>query len=182
MQRLLLPMFVLNLRYLGQRKYKFGEMYWMTFPWPRPKVMAVAITAKFGGYIPLIMLITWLNFGGILWGWFFFFFFLISNVFFKAKHYLPYHRNGLSIEEKCKRGALIGYWLTMWPLPFSSSPMTFDLGFSRSNFEIVSQELSVWLMWNKKVANQVDTRPTMWPCPLSTPIILALDFQGQSLK
>ena len=36
----------LNLRYLGQRIYRSGEMYWMTFPWPRPKVMAVALIGK----------------------------------------------------------------------------------------------------------------------------------------
>ena len=34
--------FELNHRYLAQRIYGSGEMYWMTFPWPWPKVTAVA--------------------------------------------------------------------------------------------------------------------------------------------
>ena len=34
--------FELNLWYLAQRIYGSVEMYWMTFPWPWPKVMAVA--------------------------------------------------------------------------------------------------------------------------------------------
>ena len=35
--------FELDLRYLGQRKYRSGKTYWMTFQWPWPKVMAVAL-------------------------------------------------------------------------------------------------------------------------------------------
>ena len=35
--------FVLSLRYLGQRRYWSGEMYWVTFLWPWPKAMAVAL-------------------------------------------------------------------------------------------------------------------------------------------
>ena len=38
--------FELNLRYLAQRINGFREMYWMTFPWPSPKVMAVASISK----------------------------------------------------------------------------------------------------------------------------------------
>ena len=34
--------FELNLWYLAQRIYGSGELYWMTFPWPWPKVTAVA--------------------------------------------------------------------------------------------------------------------------------------------
>ena len=83
---LLLPSkpFELDLRYFGQRKYGSGKMCWMTFLWPWPKVTAVTltnkifsclqdkvrttqlITTKLGSYIPLVMLITWLDFGGIL--------------------------------------------------------------------------------------------------------------------
>ena len=33
--------FELDLRYLGQRKYRSGKMFWMTFGWPWPKVTAV---------------------------------------------------------------------------------------------------------------------------------------------
>ena len=45
-QRLLLltsKPFELHLRYLGQRKYRSGKMYWMTFWWPWPKVRAVTL-------------------------------------------------------------------------------------------------------------------------------------------
>ena len=38
--------FDLNLWYLAQRIYGSGEMYWMTFPWPWPKVLAVASISK----------------------------------------------------------------------------------------------------------------------------------------
>ena len=38
--------FQLNLRYMAQRIYRSGEMYWMTFPWPSPKVTAVASISK----------------------------------------------------------------------------------------------------------------------------------------
>ena len=38
--------FELNLWYLAQRIYGSGEMYWMTFPWPWPKVTAVASISK----------------------------------------------------------------------------------------------------------------------------------------
>ena len=36
----------LNLRYLEQRIYGFGEMCWMTLPWPWPKATAVASISK----------------------------------------------------------------------------------------------------------------------------------------
>ena len=45
----LLPLtkpFELNLRYLGQRIYRSGGMYWMTFLWSWPKVTAVASISK----------------------------------------------------------------------------------------------------------------------------------------
>ena len=38
--------FELHLRYLGQRKYRSGEMYWMTFRWPWLKVTAVTLINK----------------------------------------------------------------------------------------------------------------------------------------
>ena len=44
--------------------------------------------------------------------------------------------------------------------------MTMTLDFSMSILKIaVSQELFVWLMWNEKEANQLDTGPIIWPCP-----------------
>ena len=48
-----------------------------------------------------------------------------------------------------------------------------------SNFKLAeSKELLVWLMWNEKDANQLDTGPTMWPCPLTAPMTLALVMYG----
>ena len=38
--------FELNLSYLAQRIYGSGEMYWMTFLWPWPKVTAVRSISK----------------------------------------------------------------------------------------------------------------------------------------
>ena len=38
--------FELNLRYLAQKIYGSGEMYWMTFLWPWPNVTAVALISK----------------------------------------------------------------------------------------------------------------------------------------
>ena len=35
--------FELDLTYLGQRMYRSEKMYWMTFGWPWPKVMAVTL-------------------------------------------------------------------------------------------------------------------------------------------
>ena len=74
--------FELNLWYLAQRIYGSGELYWMTFPWPWPKVTAVAsisqnvlvCTIKWepligwqrGSIVALVMVITWLDFGEIL--------------------------------------------------------------------------------------------------------------------
>ena len=40
----------------------------------------------------------------------------------------------------------------------------------------------VWLMWNKKEADQLDIELTMWPCPLTIPMSLVIDFQCRSLK
>ena len=35
-----------DLRYLGQRKYRSGKMYWMTFGWPWPKVTPATLINK----------------------------------------------------------------------------------------------------------------------------------------
>ena len=43
---LMSKLFELNLRCLGQRKYRSEKMYWMAFLWPWPKVTAVALINK----------------------------------------------------------------------------------------------------------------------------------------
>ena len=61
--------------------------------------------------------------------------------------------------------------------------MTLTLDVSRSNFEIaVSRELLVWLIWNEKAVSWYDSGPTVWHCPLTRPMTLTLEFQGQNLK
>ena len=37
-------------------------------------------------------------------------------------------------------------------------------------------------MWNEKEVSWYDTGPTVWHGPLTTPMTLTLEFQGQSLK
>ena len=90
----------------------------------------------------------------LIWFWrnsvslaFFFF-------FFKVKHSVGH------ISGKC----LVRF---TWNVTLAfTSPMIFPLNFSRSYFKNSSfriaqcQELFVWLMWNKKEANQLDTGPT----------------------
>ena len=76
-------LFRLNLRCLGQRRYRFGEMYWISFRDLDPRLQlwhgltkiwlctdivrnTHLIVTKLGGYIPLIMFITSLDFYRIL--------------------------------------------------------------------------------------------------------------------
>ena len=40
----------------------------------------------------------------------------------------------------------------------------------------------VWLMLNEKKVSSYDTGPTVWHCPLTTPMTLTMKFQGQGLK
>ena len=70
-------------------------------------------------------------------------------------------------------------WHWLWPHPWA---MTLTFGFFKVKFQniclAVSQQLLVWLMWNK----QLDTGTTIWPCSLTISMTLILEFQGQSLK
>ena len=73
------------------------------------------------------------------------------DVFFQGQTLIwPYLRNGWSdwCETKKEMHRLdTGYNIWPWPM---TSPMSLTLDVSRSNFEIaLSQELSVWLMWNE---------------------------------
>ena len=165
--------FKLNLRYLGQRKYRSGKMYWMTFWWPWPKVTAVTLINKnlfvcrikweplnqslqslVAIFITLVMLITWLDFAGIPLEtlFFFFFFFLISDAFFSRSNTIE-HISGMvgTIDVKRKGGASVGYWVNSVTLTFDLTH-ELDLWFWRSNFKIaVSQELlSDWCETKRK--------------------------------
>ena len=172
-------------------------MYWMTFSWPwhgcdidkqklaclQDKVRTTqSITTILSSYIPLVMLITWSHFGGILLETLF-----LTN--FLWKFWMCFSRSNTLLDisqewlvrlmwnEKEVHGLDTGW--TMWPWPLTS-PMTLTFDFSRSNFKIaVSQEL-IWLMWNKKKTKQLGTGLTglrywaVWSCPLTTPMTLNL--------
>ena len=122
--------FQLNLRYLEQRIYRSGKLYWMTFLWPWPNVMAVAlinkdfaclhdkvritdpITTKSDSLVALLMVITWLDLGGILLETVNLanFLYKFRMCFFKVKHYFG-HISGMvgPIDVKRKAGASVGY-------------------------------------------------------------------------
>ena len=116
------------LTYLAQRIYGSGEMYWLTFPWPRPKVTAVASISK----NLLVCAIKWEPFshghhlikfwrssvGNCYFGKFSL---KILDVFFQGQTLLwPYLSNGWSDWCETKRkciGCMLGiiYDLDLWP-------------------------------------------------------------------
>ena len=58
-----------------------------------------------------------------------------------------------------------------------------DLGFSRSNFEkVVSQEWDGRLTWNERDVSRYNVGHMLWFSTFTSPMTLALDFQGQILK
>ena len=141
------------------------------------------ITTKLCSYIPLVMVITWLDFGGILLETLF-----LPNVlrkfqtcFFKVKHFIG-HISGMvgPIDVKQKGGASVGYWVNYVTFTFDLIH-DLDLWFFKVKFQnSCIWGIVIWLMWNKTKANQLDTGLTVWSCPLSTP--MTLTFKGQSLK
>ena len=138
--------FQLKLRYLAQRIYGSGEMYWMTFLWPWPKVSAVVSISK----NLLVCAIknhsldhykTWqlycpshgynmIRFWRSSVGKFYFgkFSLKISDVFFQGQTlFWPYLRNGWSDWCETKRkciGWILGticdfdLWPHSWPWPW----------------------------------------------------------------
>ena len=131
------------------------------------------------------MVITWLDFGTVLLKTVILANFLLTfrKCFFKVKHYFG-HISGMvgPIDVKRKGSASVWYWYNMWPWPLTSL-MALTLDVSRSNFKIpVSQELLVWLMGNENEVSWYDNGSIAWHCPLTTPMTLTLEFQGQSLK
>ena len=58
-----------------------------------------------------------------------------------------------------------------------------DLWFSRSNFEkVLSQEWDGRLTWNERDVSQYNVGHMLWLSIFTSPMTLALDFQGQILK
>ena len=137
--------FQLNLRYLAQRIYESGQMYWVTFRWPWPKVTAVASISK----KLLVCAIKWEPLIGSLQNTAVFFQ-NIGHVFSRSNTILAISQEWLvrlMWNEKEVHRLDTGY--NMWPWSLTSL-MTLALDVSRSNFEIaLSQELLVWLMWNE---------------------------------
>ena len=62
-----------------------------------------------------------------------------------------------SIDVKQKGGALVGYWVNYVILTFDLTH-DFDLWFFKVKFQnSCIWGIVIWLMWNKKKANQLDT-------------------------
>ena len=81
------------------------------------------------------------------------------------------------IDMKQKVCELIWHWTYYMTLTFDPAH-ELDLGFSRSNFEVViSEEQVVLLARNEKDMNQYHVRPTIWPWLLTLPMTLTSDFQ-----
>ena len=113
------------------------------------------ITTKLvtGSYIPLVMFITWLDFGGILLEILFLPNFLrkFRMCFFKVKHSIG-HISGMvgPIDVKRKGGALVGYCFNYVTSTFH---LTYDLELvvSRSKFwNSLIWGTGGWLTWNER--------------------------------
>ena len=129
------------------------------------------ITTNLGNNIPLVMLITWLDFRGILLETLFFlpnFLWIFWMCFFKVKRSIG-HISGMvgPIGVKRKGGALVGYWVNYETLTFD---LTHDLDLWFFKVKLQNSYISrmvIWLMWNKKKTNQLDTGLTVWSSGLA---------------
>ena len=128
-----------------------------------------SITTKLGSYIPLVMLITWLDFGGILLEPFSLPIFKkkIRMCFFKVKHSIGYISGMVGpIDVRRKGGASVGFWVNC---VISIFDLTHDLELWFAKVKFHNSCISgiyMWLMRNKKKANVLDTGLTVWSCPL----------------
>ena len=135
------------------------------------------ITTKLKNYMPLVIFITWLDFERILLETLFLpnFLWNFRMCFFKVKHSIG-HISGMvgPIDVKRKGGASVGYWENYVILTFDLTH-DLDLWFLKVKFQnSCIWGIVIWLMWNKKKANQWDTGLTVWSCPLTTPMTLTL--------
>ena len=152
--------FKLHLRYLGQKIYRSGKMYWMTFPWSWPKVTAVASISKHF----LVCMIKWeppiRSLQNVIA-------LKILDVFFQGQTLIwPYLRNGCfdwcGTKRKC-----IGWILGMicdldhWPAH------DLDIGCFNIKFRnnCISGIVGLIDVWNEKEANWKDTELTIWLLP-----------------
>ena len=136
-----------------------------------------SITTKLCSFISLVMVMTSYEFGRILLETLFWANFLrkFRVCFFKVKHFIG-HISGMvgPIDVKEKGGASVGYWVNYVTLTFDLNH-DFDLWFLKVKYQFTCiWGIVIWLMWNKKKANQLDTGQTVWFCPLTTPMTLTL--------
>ena len=157
------------------------------FPCLRDKVRTThRITTNRTRNVALVMVITWLDFEGIRLNTVILANFLknFRMCFFKVKHYFC-HISGMldTIDVKRKGSALGGYWVQYVTLTFGLTHVLdrgcFMVKFLNSSISGIVGLIDVKL---KKEVSWYDTGPIVRPCPLTPPITLALEFQGQSLK
>ena len=128
------------------------------------------IITKRGGFIALIIVIIWLDFA---WNWYFSKF---TDVLFMVKHYFG-HISGIGmvvpIDVKRKGKASVGYWVYV-TLTFG---LTYDLdhGCIKVKFRNSCVSIIVGPIDVKWKGNKIG--PTVWACPLNTPMTLTLEFQ-----
>ena len=139
-------------------------MYWMTFPWPWPKLTAVASNS----INLLVCTIKWEPLIGSL-------------------------QNMASLLQVMVI-TLFRFWRNLcWKQLFCQIFFkNFGCVFSRSNTKIVfdlekthpakSQEWLVRLMWNKKEMHWLDTGYNMWPRPLTSLMTLTLDVSRSNFE
>ena len=103
------------------------------------------------------------------------------DVFFQGQTlYWTYLRMVGPIDVKRKGGALVGCWVNYVTLTFD---LTHDLHLWI--FKVKFQNsciwgIVIWLMWNKKKANQLDTGLTVWSCPLNISSFVSVLHNGIS--
>ena len=166
----------------------------MTFLWPWPKVTAVALINK----NLLVCRIKWEPLNQSLqnlvaishWScllpvlildWLFWklvfcqIFFENSGCVFSRSNTI-WHISGMigPIIVKRKGGASVGCWVNHVTLAFD---LTHDLNYWFFKVKFKNSCISgivIWLIWNKKKGNQLDTGLTIWSCPLTKPMTLTL--------
>ena len=143
------------------------------------------ITTKHGSFIALVKVITRLDFGEIL-----FENVILKNFlwkfwmcFFKVKHYFG-HISGMvgPIDVKRKGSALVGYWVQYVTLTFD---LTHDLDLDCFKVKFRNSSISgivdlIDVKWNG--SELIWYWAHCMTLPLTTPMTLTLEFQGQSLK
>ena len=185
-------LFELYVRYLGHRKYRSVKKYWMTIAWPWLKVMTVALINKKCFFFcttkwqlltqSLQNLIATFSSQAYYWNWFWRnwvknctlgeFSLKNSIVIFQGQNWLWHiSRKVGPIDMKWKGCASFRYWVNYVTLTFDLTH-DLDLVFFKVKFQnswILG--IVIWLMWNEKKANQLDTGWTVWSWPLTISMI-----------